>query len=231
LAGQQDRSDGKRERSKSSFVTSFDASHAGLCPDGRENGHKAALPPRSRSTDASKRDPNMSLQQALGMSNDDLSNVISCYETKYRNLHQGTPSGRRSTLPRLEGNAAMLSSHIKRYNPLEARAAVAVYSGGRGWGGVGGGGGGQRGGGGRGGVSDSVSSAAVEVVLGQLSHELSLHSMQLPNSKEARQRAIPKSLKPRAALTKGDDPESQKLVNPQEFSPVRKISSALRNAE
>ena len=212
-------------------MTRFDASHACLFPDGREIGHKAALQPRSRSTDASKRDPNMSLQQALGMSTDDLSNMISLYESKYRNLHQGTPSGRRSTLPRLEGNAAMLSSHIKRYNPVEARAAVAVYSGGRGWGGVGGGGGGRRGGGGREGVSDSVSSVAVEVVLGQLSHELSLHSMQCSNSKEARQRAIPKSLKPRAALTKGDDPETQKLVDPQEFSRVRKNSPALRYAE
>jgi hypothetical protein len=213
------------------------------------------MPPRSRSTDAAKRDPNnishMSLQQALLMSTDQLSSIISLYETKYRNSH--TPSGRRSTLPRLEGNAAML------YNP----AAVVVCSGGRGWGGVGGGGGrrggggpgggqgeenvsecessvaeeagvggggGRRGGGGRGGggggenVSECVSTVAVEAVLGQLSHELSLHSMQCSNSEEARQRAIPKSLTPRA-------PETQKPADPQEFSRIRKNSPALRYAE
>ncbi len=79
-------------------------------------------------------------------------------------------------------------------------------------------------------MSECVSTV-VEAVLGQLSHELSLHSMQCSNSEEARQRAIPKSLTPRAALTKGDDPETQKPADPQEFSRIRKNSPALRYAE
>ena len=73
-------------------------------------------------------------------------------------------------------------------------------------------------------MSECVSTVAVEAVLGQLSHELSLHSMQCSNSEEARQRAIPKSLTPRA-------PETQKPADPQEFSRIRKNSPALRYAE